>query len=60
MTVLPPADCPGLDATGEIALSPGIARLFGWAVGGLVTSQFYRQNPVTLSVHSGAAHHVSG
>lgn len=38
---------PRLDATREIALSPGIARLFGVGVGGRVIYQFYRQNPVT-------------
>ena len=46
MTVLA-GRLPRLDATREIALSPGIARLFGVGVGGLVTYQFYRQNPVT-------------
>ncbi|HEX3389742.1 MAG TPA: ABC transporter permease [Streptosporangiaceae bacterium] len=38
---------PRLRATREIALSPGIARLFGVGVGGQVTYQLYRQNPVT-------------
>jgi len=47
MTVLA-GRLPRLDATREIALSPGIARLFGVGVGGLVTYQFYRQNPVTF------------
>src|SRR6202042_625157 len=37
---------PRLDATREIALSPGIAHLFGVGVGGLVTYQFYRLNQV--------------
>ena len=46
MTVLA-GRLPRLDATREIALSPGIARLFGVGVGGRVTYQFYRQNPVT-------------
>lgn len=45
MTVLA-GRLPRLDATREIALSPGIARLFGVGVGGLVTYQFYRLNPV--------------
>src|ERR1700722_1121722 len=47
MTVLA-GRLPRLDATREIALSPGIARLFGVGVGGRVTYQFYRQNPVTF------------
>ena len=46
MTVLA-GRLPRLHATREIALSPGIAHLFGVGVGGLVTYQFYRQNPVT-------------
>ena len=46
MTVLA-GRLPRLGATREIALSPGIARLFGVGVGGQVTYQFYRQNPVT-------------
>ena len=46
MTVLA-GRLPRLDATREIALSPGIARLFGVGVGGRVTYQFFRQNPVT-------------
>ncbi len=45
MTVLA-GRLPGLDATREIALSPGIARLFGVGVGGQVTYQFYRLNQV--------------
>jgi hypothetical protein len=45
MTVLA-GRLPRLAATREIALSPGIARLFGVGVGGLVTYQFYRLNPV--------------
>ena len=59
MTVLA-GRLPRLDATREIALSPGIARLFGVGVGGQVTYQFYRLNPVDLSVHSGAAPDVPG
>ena len=35
---------PRLDATGEIALTPGLARLFGTGVGGRVTYQFTRLN----------------
>ena len=46
MTVLA-GRLPRRDATREIALSPGIARLFGVGVGGLVTYQFYRLNQVT-------------
>lgn len=46
MTVLA-GRLPRLRATREIALSPGIARLFGVGVGGQVTYQFYRLNPVT-------------
>src|ERR1700734_3923622 len=46
MTVLD-GRLPRFHATREIALSPGIARLFGVGVGGHVTYQFYRQNPVT-------------
>jgi hypothetical protein len=45
MTVLA-GRLPWLHATREIALSPGIAHLFGVGVGGLVTYQFYRLNPV--------------
>ena len=45
MTVLA-GRLPRLGATREIALSPGIARLFGVGVGGRVTYQFYRLNPV--------------
>jgi ABC-type lipoprotein release transport system permease subunit len=47
MTVLA-GRLPGLDATRQIALSPVIARMFGVWVGGRVTYQFYRQNPVTF------------
>jgi hypothetical protein len=46
MTVLA-GRLPRLGATREIALSPGIARLFGVSAGGRVTYQFYRLNPVT-------------
>jgi hypothetical protein len=46
MTVLA-GRLPRLRATREIALSPVIARLFGVGVGGQVTYQFYRLNPVT-------------
>jgi hypothetical protein len=46
MTVLA-GRLPRLDSTREIALSPGIARLFGVGVGGQVTYQFYRQNQTT-------------
>ena len=46
MTVLA-GRLPGLTATRQIALSPVIARMFGVWVGGRVTYQFYRQNPVT-------------
>jgi hypothetical protein len=35
---------PPLDATNEIALTPGLARLFGTGVGGRVTYQFTRLN----------------
>ena len=35
---------PRLDATDEIALTPGLARLFGTGVGGRVTYQFTRLN----------------
>ena len=35
---------PRLDATDEIALTPGLARLFGIGVGGRVTYQFIRLN----------------
>jgi FtsX-like permease family len=35
---------PPLDATDEIALTPGLARLFGTGVGGRVTYQFTRLN----------------
>jgi FtsX-like permease family len=35
---------PRLDATDEIALTPGLARLFGVGVGGRVTYQFTRLN----------------
>jgi hypothetical protein len=45
MTVLA-GRLPRLHATREIALSPGIASLFGVGVGGLVTYQFYRLNQV--------------
>ena len=45
MTVLA-GRLPRLGATREIALSPGIARLFGVGVGGLVTYQFYRLNQI--------------
>jgi hypothetical protein len=47
MTVLA-GRLPRLNSTREIALSPGIARLFGVGVGGQVTYQLYRQNPVTF------------
>ena len=46
MTVLA-GRLPRLGAAREIAVSPGIARLFGVGVGGQVTYQFYRLNPVT-------------
>lgn len=46
MTVLA-GRLPRLDSTREIALSPGIARLFGVGVGGRVTYQFYRLNQTT-------------
>ncbi|MDX6392142.1 MAG: putative transport system permease protein [Streptosporangiaceae bacterium] len=44
---------PRLDATREIALSPHIASLFGVGVGGRVTYQFYRQDPLTYRSHPG-------
>jgi hypothetical protein len=52
MTVLA-GRLPRLDAAREIALSPGIARLFGVGVGGRVTYQFYRLNPVTYQSSPG-------
>ena len=47
MTVLA-GRLPRPDATRQIALSPGIASLFGVTVGGRVTYQFARQDPRTF------------
>jgi hypothetical protein len=41
---------PGAGATDQMVITPGVARLFGVGVGGHVTYQFYRQNP--LNYHS--------
>ena len=38
---------PSFTSTDQIAITPGLARLFGVGVGGRVTYQFYRQNPLT-------------
>jgi FtsX-like permease family len=51
MTVLA-GRLPRLDATGEIALTPQLARLFGTGVGGRVTYQFSRLNMRTGVVTS--------
>ncbi len=53
MTVLA-GRLPRLNAIREIALSPHIASMFGVGVGGRVTYQFYRQNPVTFQSSPGA------
>ncbi len=59
MTVLA-GRLPRLDATREIALSPGIARLFGVGVGGAGDLSVLPAEPGHLSVHSGAAPDVPG
>jgi FtsX-like permease family len=38
---------PSLTSTDQIAITQGLARLFGVGVGGRVTYQFYRQDPQT-------------
>src|SRR3984885_14815097 len=38
---------PSFTSTDQIAITPGLARLFGVGVGGRVIYQFYRQNPLT-------------
>jgi hypothetical protein len=51
---------PRLDATDEIALTPGVARLFGVGVGGRVTYQFENANPVVPVVTGYATYRVVG
>ena len=46
MTVLA-GRLPEAGSTGQVALTPGVARTFGVGVGGRVTYQLYRQNPQT-------------
>lgn len=45
---------PSSAATDQIALTPGIARMFGARVGSRVTYQFYRLNPRTFAATRGA------
>jgi len=47
---------PATGSTGQIALTPLIARLFGVGVGGRVTYQFYRQNPATFQTYPDGRH----
>jgi FtsX-like permease family len=49
MTVLA-GRAPRTDSTSQIAITPGLARLFEVGVGGRVTYQFYRQNPQTYVI----------
>jgi hypothetical protein len=50
MTVLA-GRLPASGSTGQIALTPLIARLFGVGVGGRVTYQMYRQDPTTFQTY---------
>ena len=59
MTVLQ-GRLPRLDAPDEIALTPGVARLFGVGVGGRVTYQFENANPVVPVVTGYATYRVVG
>jgi hypothetical protein len=47
---------PASRSTAQIALTPQVARLFGVAVGGRVTYQFYRLNPVTYAAAPAGRH----
>ena len=58
MTVLA-GRLPARSATGEIALTPGIARLFHVGVGGQVTYQFYKVNPLTYATKATGRHTCS-
>jgi FtsX-like permease family len=59
MTVLD-GRLPRLDATKEIALTPGVARLLGVGVGGDVTYQFENATPITPVVTGYATYRVVG
>ncbi len=51
---------PRLDATNEIALTPGLAHLFGVRVGGDVTYQFENSTPIVPVVTGYATYRVVG
>ena len=55
MTVLA-GRLPSPSATGEIAVTPGVARLFHVQVGGVVTYQFYKVNAATFATTSAGRH----